>query len=130
MTIPLAGFSVILELLYYDKMDIYRRHEVVNADGTTDIIIDTDPSLQNIPCRLSFSGAKDRADDVSVDANLIELNPTIHCSPDIEIKSGDRCKVYRCDDDGAVIRIYTGNLGDSRWYSNHQEVAIHIDKES
>lgn len=130
MAYPLAGLARILGVLYSDKMTIYRMQEVVNTDGTTDIIRQTVPELTDVPCRLSFTRAYDRPDQQTVDENPIKERPTIHCHPDVHTLSGDYCELSRCDDSGNVVQVYKGVLGNSQWYSNHQEILISIDEES
>lgn len=130
MAFPLAGFGKIHKILYSDTMTVYRRQEVLNPDGTTDIDIEQTAIYVDVPCRLSFTRSYDRADGKQVDANYIDVQPTIHCSPDIITRSGDYCVLNRCDDKGSTMKIFKGNLGDSRWYSDHQEIVLSVEEES
>lgn len=122
------SITSVISKLYTDTVSVYRSTPTVNPDGTTDTIRNTTTVYTNIPCRISFTRAWDRPDKQIDGENPIEYRPTIHCSPEYSIVSGDYLEVKRVI--GNSFKMYKGMAGDPRVYESHQEILIYINEGS
>ena len=123
----LKGLGSLMSILYKDRVDIYRTVKSEDDDNTTAISYDPEPLYTDVLCRLSFS-SDDTGTDSDVDRNPVRFNPKLFCSPDVDLKAGDYVTIKRCDDNGGVIRTYSGMVADPSWYSTHQEAFVRIDE--
>jgi hypothetical protein len=99
----LSKFSRYLDVLYTDKMNITRYKEVKNEnDGTTDMVLDDDPALNDLNCRISSI-----KEDTNNFDNVNEINSKykIFCSLNTEIKKGDKIEAHRVIDSVKVETI-------------------------
>lgn len=113
-------------IIYTDRMDVYRHNEEYNSDGTTFTNID-EPLYTDIPCRISFE-YRDLKNDGPMEADKISYMPKVFCKNSVDLKSGDYVVITRTSDDGEYTRVYKGHLGDSAWFSTHQEAIIGIEE--
>lgn len=94
-----------------DKMDIGRRIEIENPDGTTGETTPEQPIYTNVPCHISFSNV-DNPDPNTAETRPIIKSLTINCSVDIDLQNGDLVTAYKLANDGTVIESYTGTIGE------------------
>lgn len=94
-----------------DKIDIARRIEITNPDGTTsESGIDT-PLYRNVPCHISFSQA-DNPNPNTAETRPIIKTLVINCSIDIDLQNGDFITAYKLDFLGNTIESYNGIIGE------------------
>lgn len=94
-----------------DKIDIARRQEIINPDGTTgETDIDT-PIYTNIACHISFDNI-DNPDPNTAQTRPIIKALTINCPIDIDLQNGDFITAYKLDITGNVIETYSGVIGE------------------
>lgn len=122
----LAGLGKLYEILYDDKMHIYRTSREMNDDSTTNVSYGT-PMYTDIKCRLSFT-SEDTASVSEVDRNPVQFNAKLFCGPNIDLKAGDYVVVRRYNDSGAVMKTYQGQVAMPAWYSTHQEALLWVDE--
>lgn len=94
-----------------DKMDIGRRTEVVNPDGTTGETTPDVPIYTEVPCHISFNNV-DNPDPNTAETRPIIQALTINCSLDVDLQNGDYITAYKLAYDGTVIETYRGVIGD------------------
>lgn len=93
-----------------DKIDIYRRMEVTNPDGTTgETGLDT-PIYTGIACHVAFISA-DNPDVATSDTQPKIVGLQINCPLDVDIQNGDYIKAYKLSAEGEVLEVYTGIIG-------------------
>lgn len=115
-------------LIYDDRMDVYRHTEEKEDDGTTYTNINKgEPLYTGIPCRISFE-YRDLKNDGPMEADKISYMPKVFCKNSVDIKSGDYVIITRVSDDGKHTRVFKGHLGDSAWFSTHQEAILGIEE--
>lgn len=102
--------SKALEIFDTDKIDIGRRLEIENPDGTTGETNPNQPIYINIPCHISFISA-DNPDSNSVDTKPIITGLRINCSLDVDLQNGDYITAYKLDNAGNVLETYKGIIG-------------------
>jgi hypothetical protein len=108
-----VNFGIIskaLEVLDTDKMDIGRRVEIENPDGTTGETNPENPIYTNIPCHISFVSA-DNPDSNSVDTKPIITGLRINCSLDVDLQNGDYITASKLNASGEVLEVYKGIIG-------------------
>ena len=94
-----------------DKIDIARRIEIINPDGTTtESGIDT-PLYKDIACHISFS-AVDNPDPNTAETRPIIKALVINCPIEIDLQNGDYITAYKLDVLGNIIESYTGVIGE------------------
>lgn len=94
-----------------DKMDIGRRTEVLNPDGTTGETEPTTPLYTNVACHISF----DQIDNPN--PNTVETRPVIKalkisCPINVDLQNGDLVTAYKLAADSSVIETYIGVIGE------------------
>lgn len=94
-----------------DKIDISRRIEIENPDGTSGETDTTTPLYVGIPCHLSF----DQIDNP--DPNTSETRPInqiikISCPIDTDLQNGDLITAYKLTNNGDIIETYIGVIGE------------------
>lgn len=102
--------SSALELFDTDKIDIGRRTEIENPDGTTGETNPEEPLYKDIPCHISFISA-DNPDSNSVDTKPIITGLRINCSLDVDLQNGDYITAYKLNSKGETLEIYKGIIG-------------------
>lgn len=94
-----------------DKIDIARRIEITNPDGTSgESGVDT-PLYTNVPCHISFEQI-DNPDTNTVETRPIIKTLVINCSIDIDLQNGDFITAYKLDFAGNTIESYKGVIGE------------------
>lgn len=119
----LSVFKNAFNLLYTDRMDIYRTIEETSIDGTTNVVSDANPIYKDIKCRISFSD-QDSAETSLEDRNPIHLNVKIFCGPEVDLQKGDKLILNRLNDDGSVMTTYSGIVNLPLVYPTHLEAQI------
>ena len=94
-----------------DKIDIARRTEIVNPDGTTGESGVETPLYTNIPCHISFSQI-DNPDPNTAETRPIIKALVINCSLDVDLQNGDFITAYKLANNGDVIETYSGVIGE------------------
>lgn len=94
-----------------DKMDIGRRQEIVNPDGTSGETEPTTPIYTNVPCHISFV-TLDNPDPNTAPTRPILKALKISCSIDIDLQNGDYITAYKLANDGSTIETYIGVIGE------------------
>ena len=80
------------------------------------------PVVENEPCRLSYS--RELVTDVTDGIPQVTQTVTLFIRPDIEIKDGSQITVTQHGRTNTFIRSSEPSV-----YTNHQEVALQLDKE-
>lgn len=115
-----SGHRKIIEMLYTDSFDVYKFTQVTNADGSTDTILDTTPTIANQKCRISFP-SMENPKDMKVDETPIRAVPKLFCAPDLDIQEGDIIVLRRLGEGGRVLKTYEGQVGLPSVYPSHLE---------
>lgn len=100
-----------MEAFDTDKMDIGRRQEVINPDGTSGETEPTTPIYENIPCHISFENI-DNPDPNTAPTRPILKALKISCGIDIDLQNGDYITAYKLANDGSIIETYIGVIGE------------------
>lgn len=93
-----------------DKIDIARRLEIENPDGTTGETSQDVPIYTDISCHISFDNV-DNPDENTVDSEPIITMLTINCPVDVDLQKGDYITAYKLNNAGETIAIYVGIIG-------------------
>lgn len=101
----------VLKAFDTDLIDISRRMEIENPDGTTgETTIDT-PVYTDIPCHISFINA-DNPNPENVDTKPIITGLEINCDLEVDLQNGDYITAKKMANDGkTVLEIYHGTIG-------------------
>lgn len=94
-----------------DKIDIGRRTEVENPDGTTGETMPDVPLYSNVPCHLSFSDV-DNPDPNTAETRPINKMLVINCDVSVDLQNGDLITAYKLANDGSILESYTGVIGE------------------
>ena len=100
----------VMRLFDTDKMDIYRRIEIINPDGTTGETDLTNPIYKDVPCHIAFNSA-DNPDPNTVDTEPIIVGIQINCGLEVDLQKDDYIKAYKLSNDGTILETYTGIIG-------------------
>ncbi len=92
-----------------DRMDICRRVETTNPDGSTGETTEA-PLYSDVPCHISFH-APDAADSGVADTAPVAQSVTIHCPLDVDLHNADNIRAHKCDADGSILETYSGYAG-------------------
>lgn len=94
-----------------DLINIGRRQEIENPDGTTGETSPDEPIYINIPCHISFVSA-DNPDPSNVDTQPVVTGIKINCDLSIDLQNGDYITAKKMANDGeTVLETYTGIIG-------------------
>ena len=102
--------NVITAVMNTDKMDIGRRMEIINPDGSTGQTEPTDPFIIDVPCHIAFNKA-DNPNATARDVNPVIVSLTVHCDLNVDIENGDFVYAHKCNNDGNVLQTYMGQVG-------------------
>ena len=103
--------EIIKQAFDTDKIDIARRIEVINPDGTTgETDIDT-PIYTNVACHISFNDI-DNPDPNTAATRPIIKALTINCPVETDLQNGDYITAYKLSNSGEVIETYGGVIGE------------------
>lgn len=111
-----------IELLHRDKFSIKKYQKVKNGDGTTDVVLSSEPSQENLSCRLSKMKA-DEDDSKSIDVNNNNIGFKLFCSPNIKVQKGDYLVVDKIIN-GSVVYTVKGYAGQPLIYHINQEIIL------
>ena len=93
-----------------DKMDIARRMEVQNPDGTTGETGITTPIYTNVPCHIAFITA-DNPNPDTIDTKPVIVGLQINCGLEVDLQNNDYITAYKLAKNGDVLETYTGTIG-------------------
>lgn len=93
-----------------DKMDIYRRIEITNPDGTTGESSMEEPLYKNVPCHVAFINA-DNPNPDTIDTKPIIVGIQINCALEVDLQNNDYIKAYKLSNSGEVLETYQGVIG-------------------
>ena len=99
-----------MEAFDTDKIDIGRRGEVENPDGTTGETSPEIPLYIGVACHLSFDNV-DNPDPNTAETRPINKVLTINCPVNVDLQNGDYITAYKLADDGSVLEQYVGVIG-------------------
>lgn len=94
-----------------DKIDIGRRSEIVNPDGTSGETMPEIPLYKDVPCHLSFEDI-DNPDPNTAETRPINKMITINCDVSVDLQNGDLITAYKLANDGTTLESYTGIIGE------------------
>ena len=117
----LSSFENTLSVLYLDRFDIHRYDESLNEDGTVSNLPSADPTLSDIPCKISYSNS-DLAESSREDTNPIEQSIKLFCRPDVQVNKGDMLMVRRMSENGQVVQTFSGTANAPNKFLTHQEI--------
>lgn len=93
-----------------DKIDIGRRTEIENPDGTSGETTPEQPLYVDVACHLSFDNV-DNPDPNTAETRPINKMLTINCPVDVDLQNGDLITAYKLANDGRVLETYIGVIG-------------------
>ena len=108
-----------------DKIDIGRRQQVINPDGTTGETEPTTPIYTDIPCHISFDNI-DNPDPNTAQTRPIIKALTINCSVEIDLQNGDYITAYKLANDGTVIESYNGVIGEPSTSMSRKSASMQV----
>ncbi|MGL4875174.1 MAG: hypothetical protein ACRC30_11060 [Clostridium sp.] len=108
------------KLLYKDTFDIKRYIEIEDTDGSEKEIIDPNPILKNIPCKLSIITEDEHKDSIDVNEKMVKYK--IFCDVDVDIKKGDLIEVTRKVN--AISQIIKGIASEPVLFNLNKEIKI------
>ena len=94
-----------------DSMDIARKMEIENPDGTTGETGIETPIYINVPCHIAFISA-DNPDSATSETKPIIVGLRINCSLDVDIQNGDYIIAKKLSNSGDVLETYKGVIGE------------------
>lgn len=119
-----------LKIFDTDLIDISRRLEIINPDGTSGETNTPTPLYSKVPCHVAFISA-DNPDSESVDTRPIVVGLQINCSLDIDIKNGDYVKAYKMANDGkTVLETYIGLVGEPTVSQSRKSVEMKMETDA
>jgi hypothetical protein len=122
----LSAYGKYLANLYNDQMDILRQEQI--TDGAETVSINSNaPFLSGVACRVSFGSQADLQS--TADLELKQVNPTVFCGKDVDIKAGDSVIVRRLNSDGSVYQTFEGfvsTAGMANKYETHQQFVLEL----
>ena len=108
-----------------DKMNIGRRTEVVNPDGTTGETNPEQPLYTNVACHISFEQI-DNPDPSTAATRPIIKALKISCSIDVDLQNGDLVTAYKLANDGSIIETYIGTIGEPSTSMSRKTVEMQV----
>lgn len=112
-----------------DKMDIYRRTDIVNPDGTTGETSPLVPFYTDVPCHIAFVSA-DNPNPATSDTQPIVVGLRIHCSLDIDIQKADYLIVKKLSNNGEVLETYKGLVGEPKVSQSRKSVEMKMETDA
>ena len=93
-----------------DKIDIGRRMEITNPDGSTGETLPEEPIYTDVPCNISFKEI-DNPDSETFSTKPIIIALQINCDLKVDLQNNDYVTAKKCDSQGNVLQTYKGNIG-------------------
>ena len=94
-----------------DLMDIGRKTEIMNPDGTTGETSAEVPLYSNVPCHIAFIEG-DNPNPETIDTNPIIVGIEINCGLEVDLQNNDYIIAKKMADDGVtVLETYSGVIG-------------------
>ncbi len=124
----LSKYKVYSKIMHTDKFTIKRYIDVEDDDGSTKEVLDPNPILKGIPCRISTI-KEDEQNLKQEDANKELIKFKIFCSSDIEVFKGDLVIAERIIN-GKSVDIIKAVAGKPMKYSINQEFILIEDGEA
>ncbi|CUO91753.1 Uncharacterised protein [Clostridium baratii] len=124
----LNKYKVYSKIMYTDKFTIKRYIDTEDDDGSTREVLDPNPKLKDIPCRIS-KVKEDEQNLKQEDANKKSVKLKVFCSPDIEVYKGDLVIAERIIN-GKSVDIIKAIAGKPMKYSINQEFILIEDGEA
>ena len=100
----------VMEAFDTDTIDIGRRMEIINPDGTIGETMPNVPLYSNIPCHLSFQQIANPNPNTSETRPITQLLK-ISCSLEVDLQNGDYIIAKKRDIDGNILEQYSGTIG-------------------
>lgn len=125
----MAGFNfgqigdIVSSIMDTDLIDIGRRMEIKNPDGSTGETDPTDPIYLNVACHIAFNTA-DNPNAASIDTAPVIVSITIHCPLYVDLQNNDYVYAHKCDYQGNILETYTGVVGFHRVDQSRQSVQM------
>ena len=94
-----------------DKMDIYRRLEIINPDGTTGETSENIPLYTDIECHIAFITA-DNPDSATSESQPIIVGLQINCGLEVDLQNGDYIIAKKLSNNGEILETYKGIIGE------------------
>ncbi|WP_338630577.1 hypothetical protein [Clostridium baratii] len=120
--INLSKYRAYTNMMHTDRFTIKRYVESEGEDGSSGEILDPNPRLENIPCRISTVKA-DETNLKQEDANKELIKFKVFCSSDIEILKGDLVIAERIIN-GKSVDIIKAVAGKPFKYNMNQEFLL------
>jgi hypothetical protein len=94
-----------------DKMDISRRMEIINPDGTTGETTTDTPLYTDIACHIAFV-TSDNPDSKTADSQPIIVGIQINCPLEVDLQNGDYIIAKKLANSGEILETYKGIIGE------------------
>lgn len=102
----------VMQMFDTDLIDIIRRMEIQNPDGTTGETGSDKPLYKGVACHISFLSS-DNPDADTADTRPIIVGLQINCPLEVDLQNGDSIIAYKMADDGkTVLETYKGIIGE------------------
>lgn len=108
-----------------DKMDIARRTEIINPDGTTGETDISTPLYTNVACHISFEDI-DNPDPNTAATRPIIKNLTINCPVETDLQNGDYITAYKLANDETTIETYSGIIGEPSTSMSRKSASMQV----
>lgn len=115
--------EIVSQLFFLDKIDVTRKVETLNEDGSTSFGYPTLPIIEGESCSISYKkidnpDTTDIAKNPQISVLQIFLNKTVG------VLKGDRITAYKYNYDGTLLRTYIGICNEPNVYPTHQEIQV------
>jgi len=108
-----------------DKMNIGRRTEIENPDGTSGETQPDIPIYTNIPCHISFEQL-DYPESNTQETRPVNKILKISCNIDVDLQNGDLVTAYKLDIQGNIIETYQGVIGEPSTTMSRKTVEMQV----
>ena len=119
--------SLVRKMMDTDTMDIFRRTETINSDGTFGETMPDGALYQDVPCHIVFNSS-DNPDPDSIDVKPIIISITIHCGVDTDLQNNDYIQAKKLDARGNVLEVYAGVIGFPTLHQSGQSAVMVVSK--